>query len=165
MPYFFRHCSLSLAPSILSKNLFDQLQTQNANRTIGHLVPAIQERLHAPQGLKLFLNEIIKNNPEIYYIRLSTQGHYYLHAGTTTTHFHDELLHHLSRYPHILLEVVIDTSKEKTTLASMQPLSWYGAGIGFGVLILGLGWVLIILHPLHTSTLLKIWKMGIFGLG
>jgi len=36
------------------KNLFDQLKTQNANRTIGHLVPAIEERLHEPQGLKLF---------------------------------------------------------------------------------------------------------------
>ena len=134
------------------KNLFDQLQTQNANRTIGHLVPAIEERLHEPQGLKLFLNEIIKNNPEIYYIGLTTQGHYYLHAGTTTAHFHDDPIYikrHLNRYPHILLEAVIDTSKEKTTLASIQPLSWYGVSIGFGVLILGLGWVLIILRPLR----------------
>ena len=137
------------------ENLYKYLQNQNASRTIGHLMPAIEERLHDPQNLKLFLHQMIQNNPEIYYIGLRTQGEYYLHASTNMARFEENPMHirrHLNRYPHILLEAVINTSSEKYAIKIAQPLSLYGISIGFGILILSLVWIGIVLKPLGRLT-------------
>jgi len=137
------------------RKLHEQLQKYNANQTISHFIPAIEEQLYNSQNLKIFLHQIIQNNPEIYYIGLTSKGEYYQHASANGAVFKYNPIYiqrYLKRYPHMRLEVIINTNIEDAIVQEVKPLSWYGAGIGFSALVLSLVWTLFILAPLGRLT-------------
>lgn len=131
--------------------LYTKLQTQSANQAIRHLVPGIQERIYDNESLKLFLYQVIQNNPEIFYIGLSTQGKNYLHVSAPEAKFENEpfhIKHPLKLYPHIQIEAIINMDTESNLSKIVQPLPWYGFAMGFIIVILSISWTLFILKPI-----------------
>jgi two-component sensor histidine kinase len=133
------------------KRVLELFQTQNANLIASYLIPSVEERIHDSKALKLFLQEVINNNPEIFYVGLLNQNRYYAHASSNSTSFNEDAIHikqPLTQYPHIFLEILLNPNLTQAMAQTIYPLPWHGIGIGVGIVIIALIWTLFILNPL-----------------